>query len=296
MRIFKTFSAVLFLSVTASLFAVNHAVAQTKKTWLHDFKQAEREAKKANLPLIVHFHASWCGPCRQIERAVLSRPQFLSQLGTKFVGVKIDSDRHPDVVRRFRVKSLPTDLFLDPNGRILARTEGYQDSRSYFGRMARIDAQFAQARKVLVAKSGSPKGEPAKLQPDDDPGSLMPVAGLNGYSPVALWHGRKWTKGKTEFSVAHKGITFQMSTREEFDKFLANPQRYAPRLLGCDPVKLYDSDRAVAGSTKFGAYFEDELYLFVDKASRTKFKTSPYRYTTTRHVLRADRIYRTAAK
>jgi thiol-disulfide isomerase/thioredoxin len=291
MRIFRTFSTILFVSITAGLFATGNATAQTKKAWLHDFKQAEREASKANLPLIVHFHATWCGPCRQMERTVLSRPQLLSQLGTKFVGVKIDSDRHPSIVRRFRVQSLPTDLFLDPNGRILARTEGSQDSRSYFGRMAKIDANFAQSRKVIIAKN-----RPKNDTPATQPGSLNPVVGMNGYSPVTLWHSRKWSEGKTEFTATHKGIEFRMASREEYNKFRVNPRRYAPRLLGCDPVKLYDTDRAIAGSTKFGAYFEDELYLFVDVASRTKFKKSPYRYTTTRHVLRADRIYRTASR
>jgi YHS domain-containing protein len=61
-----------------------------------------------------------------------------------------------------------------------------------------------------------------------------------------------------------------------------------PRLLGCDPVVLYRTDRAMSGSTEFGAYFDGGLYLFTAPETRTEFKEHPMRYTRTRHVLRPD--------
>ena len=42
----------------------------------------------------------------------------------------------------------------------------------------------------------------------------------------------------------------------------------APRLIGCDPVVFSETERAIPGSTRFGAYFEGDLFLFVSSATR----------------------------
>ena len=55
---------------------------------------------------------------------------------------------------------------------------------------------------------------------------------------------------------------------------------------------LQKTDRAIPGSTKFGAYFDGALYLFETAESRSEFKKAPMRYVKTRHVLNADEIER----
>lgn len=45
-----------------------------------------------------------------------------------------------------------------------------------------------------------------------------------------------------------------------------------------------DTNRAVAGSTKYGAYFDGELFLFASPENRERFKKTPYRFTRTRHA------------
>src|ERR1700722_11863167 len=92
------------------------------ETWCPDFETAEAQAKQLGRPMLVHFHAQWCGPCQAMEHAVLRDPVLLKQLRTGFVAVKIDSDLRPDLRDRFHVERLPTDIFLDPRGYILHRT------------------------------------------------------------------------------------------------------------------------------------------------------------------------------
>jgi len=236
-----------------------------------------------------------------MERETLSRPQLRRQIHGRMIAVKIDSDQNEDLVERFQVTALPCDVVVAPDGHVLTRHVGYQSTREYLARITRVDAQFAASRKTSLASSRHPVGTAAG---SSSKAVRTPVSraveiavarpenfvGLNGYSPVSLEKTRKWTRGLREFSATYKGITYRLVTAAELTAFRAHPERYAPRLLGCDPVVLAETDRALPGSTRFGAYFDGELYLFVNAQSRTKFHKNPTRYTRTRYVLRLNRI------
>ena len=290
--------------------------------WQTDFSQAWAEARRLQRPMVIHFHAHWCAPCRRMERDVLHSREILQRLGTNFIGVKVDSDRHPVLVRKFRVQSLPCDVFVDPEGRILSRTTGYQNKSRYLARLGRVESRFAQSRKIQIAKDdkfapgrtvrpkkpGLAVGQrnAKQKQPANDPSNnSVPVdnsrsprrvelpVGLNAYSPVSLSKWRKWHKGKKQLAATYQGIVYHLASPAELREFQNDPARFAPRLLGCDPVVLWETDRAVAGSTHYGAFFDNELFLFVSAESRKRFKQNPLRFTRTRHVLRVEQIERT---
>ena len=312
MRAYNTWIVSCLVSVTWIAVGSRYAAGAEKPGWRHDFRQARSEAKRLELPLLVHFYATWCGPCRQMERSVLGSPDLRKQLGTSMIAVKVDSDRHPELIRRYNIRVLPSDVFLDPNGRILARAEGYQDKTSYLKRIARTQGQFTQSSKIQIAKNGNSRPRlniGSNRNPVDgsnnaqaDTGTaekaIKPelVVGLKGYSPVSLAESRKWRRGRKEFAWTYKDIVYYMASAEELEEFKNNPARHAPRLLGCDAVVLADTDRAVPGDTKYGAFFDGELYLFVSRDSRERFKKNPHRFGRTRQVLRIDQLQRTVIR
>ena len=85
-------------------------------------------------------------------------------------------------------------------------------------------------------------------------------------------------------------MVYLLYDSEEYREFQSDPAKYAPRLLGCDPVVLWNSDRAVPGSTQYGAYFDSELFLFTNFENRDRFKASPNLYSRPQHVLKVDQI------
>ena len=58
-----------------------------------------------NRPVIVDFHALWCGPCK-VQSPVLK--QIADELGDRVRMIKIDIDLNPAIAGRFKIQSVPT--------------------------------------------------------------------------------------------------------------------------------------------------------------------------------------------
>ena len=108
--------------------------------WMLSFEEAAKLAARESVPLIVHFEASWCGPCRQMEGSVLNKTAVLEQLSQRYVGVRVDADHHPDLVSRFQVTSLPTEVIINDSGDELARYVGITSLDSYLARLNALAA------------------------------------------------------------------------------------------------------------------------------------------------------------
>jgi thiol-disulfide isomerase/thioredoxin len=63
-------------------------------------------------PTVVHFSASWCGPCTQVRRVV---NQVCDDLGD-VAHVEIDMDANPGAAKSLSVLSLPTTFIFDADG------------------------------------------------------------------------------------------------------------------------------------------------------------------------------------
>ena len=273
-----------------------------KSAWRDDALNAIKDARSKQRPIVLHFHASWCGPCREMERDVLDTREVQQVLQRDFVAIRVDTDEYTDLSDRYSISALPSDVFLAPDGKVIARTEGVQAKSSYIARLKGIATRYPKKAEVVVEKKTTIPNvlkQPAETgsENEKDTGtatvtakSSKPILGLDGFSPVHLMKTRQWKRGDLEFEYTYKGITYRMADAAELDVFKKEPSKYAPRVLGCDPVILYEDDKAVTGSTQFGAFFDNELFLFVSAESRTKFKAKPLRYTRTRHAFKATDI------
>ena len=84
-------------------------------------------------PLMVYVHASWCGPCNQLETDALSSPLMSKRLeNVGGVMVDFDSPVGQRITSKYRVLSLPTVLVLDTSGVERGRVEGYAGLDEFF--------------------------------------------------------------------------------------------------------------------------------------------------------------------
>lgn len=58
-----------------------------------------------NRPVIVDFHALWCGPCK-VQSPILK--ELATELGEKVRVIKIDVDQNPELAQRFHIQGVPT--------------------------------------------------------------------------------------------------------------------------------------------------------------------------------------------
>jgi thiol:disulfide interchange protein len=108
--------------------------------WRTDFDAAMREAQTSGKPLLVDFTADWCPPCRVMKHDVWPDAQVGQLMAENYVPVLIDVDApgNAAVSQRYGIRSIPTILVLDAEGKVLS--QGSFMSRSQMVKFLRDNA------------------------------------------------------------------------------------------------------------------------------------------------------------
>ncbi|HEX5102377.1 MAG TPA: thioredoxin family protein [Pirellulaceae bacterium] len=141
-----------------------------------------------------------------------------------------------------------------------------------------------------AAPGGAPQQTPQSFQAEFQPqqeaatqyvaASQAPPVAMEGYCPVTLIEMRKWMKADPQFGAIHRGRTYLFAGAEQQQKFLANPDAFAPVLSGYDPVRFATTGQLVDGKRGHGIFNPEDkrIYLFADEAALEQFKQSPRAY------------------
>ncbi len=82
----------------------------------------EQEVLKSEIPVLVDFWATWCGPCRMLAPTIAKIAE--EREGSVKVG-KIDVDEQPELAAKYGISSIPT-LMVFKNGERVKASVGVQ--------------------------------------------------------------------------------------------------------------------------------------------------------------------------
>ena len=131
--------------------------------WAPSLEAARHLAGRHNQLILLHFWSHNCVPCRRLEQAVFSDPVIAQQVGRSFVPVKINADRHPEIVQQYGVEVLPTDVVMTPAGQVVFRGVSPQNAKHFAGNLQLVAAQ--NVPDISPAPTGTSGGQPWWHQP-----------------------------------------------------------------------------------------------------------------------------------
>lgn len=81
----------------------------------------EEVVLKSELPVLVDFWATWCGPCKMLSPIV---DEVRKELDGKVVVGKVNVDEQQELAMQFGVMSIPTLLVFN-NGELVKKSIGF---------------------------------------------------------------------------------------------------------------------------------------------------------------------------
>ena len=83
----------------------------------------EKEVISSEIPVVLDFWATWCGPCKMLSPVL---DELAAAYSDRVRFCKVNVDDEPELPARFGIASIPTLIFFK-NGEILKKTVGYRE-------------------------------------------------------------------------------------------------------------------------------------------------------------------------
>lgn len=88
--------------------------------WREWGREAFDEAEKEDKLVLLSISAVWCHWCHVMDQTSYSDREVANLINEKFVPVRVDNDKRPDINDRYNMGGWPTTAFLTPRGDLIA--------------------------------------------------------------------------------------------------------------------------------------------------------------------------------
>ena len=108
----------------------------------HSIRQYANLRESVDRKIYIHFWADWCTFCLKMQKETFANPKVASLLTENFFLIKVNTDKEQRVADAFKVKGLPSNLFLSEDGSEIVRQEGYIPPKKFMRVLEAIVSEY----------------------------------------------------------------------------------------------------------------------------------------------------------
>ena len=139
--------------------------------WRKDYGSALQEARAKGLPLVLDFGTEDCLWCDKLDVTTIRDPEVVRQVNARFIPLKVQAARYPDLVAYLKIQSYPTFVVADSSGKILDAHAGFLNAPAFREFLRR--ASPASAPTLVSAAPSAPAAAAAATEPATQVASLQ---------------------------------------------------------------------------------------------------------------------------
>lgn len=208
----------LFLVISTALFSQDGI-----KFGKQSFAKTLEQAKKENKLIFLDAFASWCGPCKLLDKNVFPKKEVGDYFNANFLNLHIDMEKGEgiEIAKKYSIYSYPTLLFIDGDGKVVYKAAGYMSPQ-----------ELISIAKEAVNPENTLENKIAKFEAGEkDPEFLMGLI-KNTYS--------------SDFSLAQKVATRYFQTRIDatYSKEEAGMLLFFTKTIDDDLYKIFTAKKA----------------------------------------------------
>lgn len=132
------------------------------------------EAAEAGKPILLSIGAVWCHWCHVMDRTSYSDPNVVQMINDRFIPIRVDTDKRPEVNSRYNLGGWPTTAFLTPGGDLM--TGGtYLPPENLKPILKKVSDYFRENRKEIEERVARLKFEVVERGEEENPieGALL---------------------------------------------------------------------------------------------------------------------------
>lgn len=130
------FAAVCFLSAV-------HPVVSYAINWNYSLDESLEQAAAEIKPIMIDFYGESCEWCKKLDKETFSDPQ-VDLLSKNFVCVKIDGNKNPALLDKYKIPGVPAVIFLNNSGAEIERIIGYREPAPFIEVMQKVLSSLPQ--------------------------------------------------------------------------------------------------------------------------------------------------------
>jgi len=88
--------------------------------WLDWSRVPFEQAASAQKPVLLSLVTTWSDACAEMDRSTYAHPDIVALVQDRFIPVRVDADRRPDINERYNLGAWPTTAFLTSTGDVLS--------------------------------------------------------------------------------------------------------------------------------------------------------------------------------